>query len=104
MTEEQGISTDLRKLDKLLDDPGFLLLNDLVQAQVDDLQKQILFSRCTSFDSALEQEYKKGQLEGRLAWEATLQAYRSSLQIDLDNRKELENATDDGTTFADSAP
>lgn len=79
-----------RLLEELMKDRGFILLNELMQEQVDALQRDILFNRCTSVDSALSQEYSKGQVEGRLAWVALLDAQLASLEMDLNNLKEDE--------------
>ena len=56
-----------RDLEQLLDSRGWKNLVLLGQAQVDQLQREILFTPCASLDSAITHEYKKGQLEGRLA-------------------------------------
>ena len=72
-----------RLLTDLGENRGFLLLSSLVQEQVDQTQQEILFTPCTSVDSALGQEYKKGGLEGRLAWEAVRKGYIASLEISI---------------------
>lgn len=81
----------LRLLEELKTHRGFLYLNELVQQQVDALQQSILFTRCTSVDSALGQEYSKGSVEGRLAWAALLEAEITNLEIDLKRQQVKED-------------
>ena len=85
-----------RKLEALCEDRGFLFLNTQMQEQVDDLQQSILFSPCNSLDSAIAHEYKKGQLEGRLAWKNLLDGLLTNLTIEIDNlRSDDEDDTRD---------
>lgn len=57
----------LRFYHELLRTPGWIMLQALLQQQVDAMQQEILFTPCKSIDDAFQQEFKKGQLEGRLA-------------------------------------
>lgn len=88
----------------LAENKGFLLLHALMQEQVDQMQNEILYTPCTSVDSALAQEYKKGQLEGRLSWEGVRIGYIESLSITINHlRSQLDDDTD-GSPDANSAP
>ena len=93
-----------RLLTDLGENRGFLLLSSLVQEQVDSKQQEILFTPCTSVDSALAQEYKKGSLEGRLAWEEVRRGYIESLDISINHLRSKIDDDDSGTTDDTSAP
>lgn len=92
-----------RLLVDLASAPGFLYLSSLLQEQVDAIQQDILFTPCAGVDSAMAQEYKKGSLEGRLAWEQVRTAYINSLDITINHLRskidaESERATDGNTS------
>lgn len=94
-----------RLLEDLAENKGYLLLGAYVQEQVDALQQEILFTPCTSVDSAIAQEYNKGKLEGRLAAEALRLSMIESLSINIENlRRYEEDEHDDGSPDANSAP
>lgn len=98
-----------RLLEDLRTDPGYLALNKVVQEVVDNLQHEILFSPCSSIDSAMAQEYKKGQLEGRLSWGKALDTAIENLDFDINNLKgkiedEHERDEDTGSTDVNRAP
>lgn len=104
---EQELSLALeqqRLLVALAEDKGFLALSSLVQEQADNLQQDILFTPCTGVDSAMAQEYKKGSLEGRLAWENVRTAMISSLEININRLRSLVNDNPDGTPDGNNAP
>jgi hypothetical protein len=84
---------------------GFLLLNSIVQEQVDELQRSILFDPCEGVDSAWLQEYKKGQLVGKLSWAQALDAAIASLEISIEHLKEhVNDEPASGSTDANHAP
>lgn len=92
-----------RLLEVLRTDRAFLLLNDMIQKQVDELQRSILFIPCTGVDSAWEQEYKKGQLAGKLSWGDVLETAIDNLELDIRNLQgQIEDGGDDRTTGADN--
>jgi hypothetical protein len=88
-----------KALEELASDRAFLHLNSLVQAQVDALQQEILFSPCSNVDSLVSQEYKKGQLEGRLSWARVLETAIANLTLDIQYKQEEEEngGSDDRT-------
>lgn len=88
-----------KALEKLAEDPGYLLLQNILQQQVDALQQEILFTICSSLDMAIKAEYKKGQLEGRLAIEQLRKTAIDNFKLDIERMKEDERtSTDTGTT------
>lgn len=112
MSAEYDTQSDLNSeierrnlLQALNTDKGFLLLNSIVQEQVDELQRSILFDPCEGVDSAWLQEYKKGQLVGKLSWAQALDAAIESLNIRIDHLKEqVTDDTESGSTDANHAP
>jgi|SRR5687768_31575 len=97
--ESHSLIEQKKALEELAENRAFLHLNSLVQGQVDTLQQEILFSPCSNVDSLVAQEYKKGQLEGRLSWAKLLETAIQNLTFDIQNKQEdEENAgLDDGT-------
>jgi hypothetical protein len=75
----------------LSEDRAFLHLNTIIQSQVDALQQEILFNPCGNVDSLVVQEYKKGQLEGRLSWAKTLETVIENLTLDIQNSEGTED-------------
>lgn len=87
-----------RILEKLAEDPGYLLLQGILQTQVDQLQNEILFTICSSLDMAITAEYKKGQLEGRLSVEQLRKTAIDNLKLDIERTKKDEQRNDDSGT------
>ena len=83
-----------KALEELMENKAFLYLNSIMQSQVDALQQDVLFSPCSNIDSLVSQEYKKGQLEGRLSWVKTLETTVESLAYDIHIQSEREESTD----------
>lgn len=88
-----GKREELRLLENLAKDKGYLFLNGLMQQKADVLQPQILFTPLMSLDSCLPQEYKKGLLEGYLAWEPMRTTTMEVLEQEINSLKELEDAS-----------
>lgn len=87
-----------RLLERLAEDPGYLLLQSILQTQVDKLQNEILFTICSSLDMAITAEYKKGQLEGRLALEQLRLSAIDNLKLDIERiQKDEYNSDNSGT-------
>jgi len=85
-----------RELELLLDNKGWRRAVSLVQVQVDGLQRDILNTPCTSLDSTLSQEYKKGQLEGRLCLSALVETELESCEVTINNlRRQINERIDD---------
>jgi hypothetical protein len=86
-----------RLLEKLAEDPGYLALQSILQQQVDQLQNEILFTVCSSLDMAITAEYKKGQLEGRLAVEQLRITAIDNLKLDIERIQKDEHRNDDSS-------
>lgn len=84
-----------RLLTTLAEDKGFLFLNSILQEQVDQLQNEILFSPLSGVDSAWKQEYKKGELKGKLSWHEALQTAIESLDVTINHFQDNLDASDD---------
>lgn len=69
---------------------GFLYLCGAMQAQVDQLQNEILMEPVKA-EAVYAQEFKKGYLKGQLSLIHLLETLVSSTQYELSQRK-LENA------------
>jgi len=85
-----------RLLEGLREDKAFIYLNSLVQQQVDQLQNEILFIPLTSVDSAWIQEYKKGELKGKLSWADALETEIDSLGLTIRKLQDDLNVESDG--------
>lgn len=87
MTEEPkdplNIQEKKKEFERLLESPAWRMITIAVQAQVDSLQQEILFSSVESEGAVYMMERKKGMLEGRLALAATANAMLEDLEIDL---------------------
>ena len=85
-----------RVLEQLLENKGWLRAVSLVQEQADRLQDEILFTPCSGLDSAMVQEYKKGQLEGRLCLSALIQTEIDVCESTIFNlRRQQDERTSD---------
>lgn len=87
-----------KALESLAEHPGYLILQDLLQQQVDGFQNEILFTICSSLDMAIKAEYKKGQLEGRLAIEELRKIAIDNFKLDVERIKENERINSDDTS------
>ncbi len=91
--EPSNLSDQKKELQRLLESPGWLMIVQNVQGQVDALQNEILFGPVNGPDDLYRLERKKGSLEGRLSIQATLQDMIDNLEIDLDRAiSKKENA------------
>lgn len=79
------IQDDLHALQSLKKHPGFLMLNEAIQGQMDQAQHQALIPIKT-MDDALEKNTVLGNIAGRYAWIETLNTMISNLQHDLQQR------------------
>jgi hypothetical protein len=92
MSERLSKLIDAQKeLQRLQETPGWLRLGAMLQEQMDSLQMQI-FQPLESRDAAFLQEYRKGEVQGRLALQSTLDGALSTLEYEISQlRRELEN-------------
>ena len=80
-----------RELEQLLDSPVWRKVMALMQTQVDGLQQEVLFTPCLGIDSAMGQEYKKGQIEGRLSISTLVQAEIEMCEMDIVNLRRKQD-------------
>lgn len=78
-----NIKERIKEFEALLKSPAWIILSQMIQAQVDDLQNQILFVPVESEGDAWKVERMKGKLEGRLSLAATAMAILDELQYDM---------------------
>lgn len=94
MTEELkdplNIQEKKKEFESLLESPAWRMITIAIQAQVDSLQQEILFSSVESEGAVYMMERKKGMLEGRLALAATANAMLEDLEIDLQRALDKE--------------
>lgn len=86
-----------RVLKQLLEHPGWLRVVAIAQEQADHLQGEILFTPCLGIDSAMAQEYKKGQLEGRLCLSSLIQAELDVCASTILNLRRQQDGSSDGS-------
>lgn len=92
-----------RLLEQLLESPAWARVVGIVQEQVDAYQREVLFTPCLSVDSAFSQEYKKGQIEGRLSISMAVETEIETCEINLAHLRSIENANrNDDTSGNDS--
>lgn len=77
----------------------------VLQEQADQLQFNIINVPLTRQDDVFLQEFKKGQLEGRLSITTTAETIMSELEFELDRIKEqLDDSRDTTTAGFRNAP
>lgn len=77
----------------------------VLQEQADDLQHNIIYVPLTKQDDVFLQEFRKGQLEGRLSITTTAETILSELEFDLNRIKEqLDDSRDTTTSGFRNAP
>lgn len=72
--------------ENLLGNAAWKRLMLAIQAQVDSLQSEIIFSEVTSEADVYRLERRKGMLEGRLSLQNTFAGMLDSIQQDLRNK------------------
>jgi hypothetical protein len=83
-----------RKLwEALTSSPAWSKLVSVLQDQADGLQRAIIYTPLQSADEVFAQEFRKGQLEGRLSVSVTAEAVMSELDADIQRLKEQTNAS-----------
>ena len=105
--ELQAALESKRVLEQLLENKGWIRAVAITQEQADRLQSEILFTPCGGLDSAMAQEYKKGQLEGRLCLSALVQTEIEVCTMTITNLRRQQddrNNDDSGVTGNNSAP
>jgi len=67
---------EIRVLAKLVEDPesGFMAACQALQIKADELARDVIGTACKTMDACLEQEYKKGLLQGLLQFELELKS------------------------------
>lgn len=90
---------DMRKAwESLTSSPAWLKLIQVLQEQTDELQRTIIYTPLSRQDDIYIQEFRKGQLEGRLSVTVTAETILSELERDIDHLKEQLNDDRDTTT------
>lgn len=75
---------ELRQWEALIETPEWGKLVGMLQEQADGLQRAILFSPLAGADSVYQQEFMKGQLEGRLSISNTVETLMETLKVDIE--------------------
>lgn len=78
-----NIKERIKEFEALLNTPAWGMISRTIQAQVDNLQNEILFGPVESEGDVYRLERKKGMLEGRLSLAATTLAMLEELEYDL---------------------
>lgn len=78
-----NIREQKKDIERLLESRAWGMIVTAVQAQADALQQEILFGDVHSEADLYRLERKRGQLEGRLALTATVEAMLQSVEVDL---------------------
>lgn len=79
----------------LTSSPAWGKLIRVLQDQADELQRTIIYTPLTRQDDIFVQEFRKGQLEGRLSITVTAETILSELEFEINQLK--EQLDDSGT-------
>lgn len=79
----------------LTSSPAWGKLIRVLQEQADELQRTIIYTPLTRQDDIFVQEFRKGQLEGRLSITVTAETILSELEFEINQLK--EQLDDSGT-------
>ena len=79
--------------ESLTSSPVWSKLIRVLQEQTDELQRSIIYTPLARQDDIYVQEFRKGQLEGRLSITVTAETILSELDFEIDNLKEQLDAT-----------
>lgn len=110
MEDPQSVLISLleeRKLwETLTSSPAWGKLVTTLQDQADGLQRSIIYTPLQSADEVFAQEFRKGQLEGRLSVSVTAESIMAELDDEIQRIKEIANgSTDESSSRArHSAP
>ena len=89
------LSAAKKEFEDLLSSRAWGQLMRVMQAQIDGLQQEILFSPITSPEKLYDLERKKGKLEGKLELEGTVQGILAEIEVNL--KQAIERGVDDET-------
>jgi len=84
--------------ESLTSSPAWMNLVQVLQEQADELQRSVIYTPLTRLDDVPLQEFRKGQLEGRLSITVTAETILSELDFDIDRVKEQLNASESGSS------
>lgn len=94
-----------RKLwETLTSSPAWMNLVTVLQQQTDELQRVIIYNPLTRLDDVYLQEFKKGQLEGRLSITATIETIMSDLEYEINQIKEFLDGPGTESSGRNGAP
>lgn len=73
--------------ERLIATPEWGKLVTMLQGQADELQRTIVFTPLMTGDGAYLQEFRKGQLEGRLSITNTIETIISELEAEIERKR-----------------
>lgn len=85
----QELREELHGLEMLEKTPAFLVLVATLQAEIDEMQRALVLTPTMNLDSCLHQEYRKGQIEGRMAMARFVEDRKEALRYEIDQLKEM---------------
>lgn len=98
MSDDTSRLSDLhferKQWEKLIESPEWGKLVGILQQQADALQQEILFNPLAGHDAVFAQEFRKGQLEGRLSISNTVETVLGEIQAEIET---LTRKDEDGT-------
>lgn len=83
-----SVLEERRAWEALTSSPPWLKLIQVLQEQADELQRGIIYTPLSRQDDVYLQEFRKGQLEGRLSITVTAETILSELDFDINQLKE----------------
>lgn len=91
MEDIESLRGELRQLEELAKTPAFLKIVSVLQAEIDSMQNEIVLKPCASEGEVLLQEYRKGQVEGRMALSRLVGDRLETLEYEIKQRKDLND-------------
>lgn len=82
----------------LTSSPAWTKLVRVLQEQADELQRSIIYEPLKCLDEIYVQEFRKGQLEGRLSITVTAETILSELEFDINRVKGILDDSGTGST------
>lgn len=79
---------ELRQLEELVKLPAMIKIFAELQAEIDTMQNSIVMSPVRDAGDVYVQEYRKGQIEGRLAIATSIENRIETLRYEINQQKE----------------
>lgn len=90
----ESLRGEKRRLEEWMQNPTTQKIFAKLQVSLDAKQREIVLTPLANFDSALAQEFSKGQVAGMLQLQAMVDMELEMIDIDLANLKEQQDGNE----------